>query len=292
MNPLFALIEVSGDDAAEFLQGQLTQDLNGLATTAGLPAAWCNAKGRVIVVMRVVGMDAGAFGLVVPRSSADAIVRRLSMFRLRSRVGIAAARNDWRARATRSGEDFEHIASLGLLPAAGRFSARGGHGIVAFELGGASSCVELFGYSSAFEEAGLVLRHELDSAGWQSALIEAGVPNVTGDTSERFTAHMLNLDLLGAISFAKGCYSGQEVIARTQHLGQSKRRLARYRLATGNAAPGDRLEHDGKEAGEVVNASGPDLLAVVPLELSGESLRLGTSVAEPFHLPYAIPPAL
>lgn len=293
MSRLFSLIEVSGDDAAAFLQGQLTQDLEGLATAAGLPAAWCNARGRVIVVMRVIGTAADGFGLVVPRSSAEAIVRRLSMFRLRSRVDIAAAGEDWLAKSTRSGDDLEHLDSLGLLPEASRFSAQGRSGIVAFELGAASRCIELFGPASAFEEAGVRLRQELDDAGWQSALIEAGVPNVAGDTAERFTAHMLNLDLLGAISFAKGCYSGQEVIARTQHLGQSKRRLARYRLiedpAAGSAAPGDRLEHDGQEAGEVVNAAGPDLLAVVPLELSAVSLTLAGMNAEPVPLPYTVP---
>jgi tRNA-modifying protein YgfZ len=301
MSRLFSLIEVSGDDAAEFLQGQLTQDLEGLATAPGLPAAWCNARGRVIVVLRVTGTATDGFGLVVPHASADAIVRRLAMFRMRSRVDIAAAGDDWLAKATRSGDDLEHLDSLGLLPEAKRFSARNRGGIVAFELGGASRCIELFGHASAFEEAGVRLRHELDGAGWQSALIEAGVPNVAGDTSERFTAHMLNLDLLGAISFAKGCYSGQEVIARTQHLGQSKRRLARYRLAAGltegltegltagSAAPGDRLEHDGRDVGEVVNAAGPDLLAVVPLELSGASLTRAGAKAEPVPLPYALP---
>lgn len=288
MNRLFALIHVSGDDAAAFLQGQLTQDLNRLASAPGLPAAWCNAKGRVIAVMRLIGVAAGHFGLVVPGSSVAALVTRLSMFRLRARVDIAQDNEGWRLVATRSPEDLARLESLGLMPEHRLFAVRQREGIVALELGGASRCVELFGTARAFEDLNLHLHQSLDDAGWRSALVEAGVPHIEGTTSERFTAHMLNLDLLGAISLDKGCYAGQEVIARTQHLGQSKRRLLRYRLGSGTASPGDRLEYDGHDGIEVVNAAGPELLAVGSLNLVGKTLSLAGRVAVPLDLPYAL----
>ena len=283
MNRLFALIEISGDDAVEFLQGQLTQDVKRLSTVSGLPAAWCNAKGRVIAVIRLIRVGA-TFALAVPAASASSVVRRLLMFRLRSRVHIATA-DHWIASATRSPDDLEHLDELGLLPDPQPFSTTGRDGVVAFELSGANRCVELFGSAPAFEECGIRLRHELGMADWRSAQIGAGIPLIEGETMERFTAHMLNLDLLGAISFTKGCYTGQEVIARTEHLGESKRRLAGYRLASGTASPGDRLEHDGREVGEVINACGPELLAVVPVTLHGTTLSLGGSAAEPVPLP-------
>lgn len=288
MNRLFSLIEVSGDDADEFLQGQLTQDVHRLATMPGLPAAWCNAKGRVLVIMRLFGMGGDRFGLVVPRSSAETLIQRLTMFRLRARVDVAPADDGWVARATRSPEDLETLESMGLLPEPGRFSARMRDGIVAFDTGAALPCIELFGTASAFGAAGLRLRRELGDADWRTALVEAGIPHIEGETREKFTAHMLNLDLLGAISFDKGCYAGQEVIARTQHLGQSKRRLLRYRLESASASPGDKLAYEGRDAAEVVDAAGPDLLAVAPLELIGETLFLQGVAAAPVELPYAI----
>lgn len=292
MNRLFALINVSGEDAAAFLQGQLTQDLNRLAAAPGLPAAWCNAKGRVIAVMRLIDVAADRFGLIVPRSSVAALVTRLSMFRLRARVDIASNDEGWLLGATRSPDDLARLESLGLMPEHRRFAARRRDGVVALELGSAGRCVELFGTARAFADLDLEPGQALDDAGWQAALVEAGVPHVEGATSEKFTAHMLNLDLLGAISLDKGCYAGQEVIARTQHLGQSKRRLLRFRLESGSGSPGDRLEHEGREAGEVVNAAGHELLAVVSLDLAGKPLSLEGRAAAPLSLPYPIPAPL
>lgn len=286
MNRLFALIDVSGDDAAAFLQGQLTQDLARLASVPGLPAAWCNAKGRVIAVMRLIGIAADRYGLVVPGAAVDALVERLSTFRLRARVDIKRRDEGWLSKATRFPDDLARLESLGLMPERTPFVARRRGDVVAFELGGATRCVELFGRPDAFEDLNLALCQELDDGNWQAALVEAGVPHIEGATSEKFTAHMLNLDLLGAISFDKGCYTGQEVIARTQHLGQSKRRLLRYRLVSGVASPGVRLEYEGRDAGEVVSAAGPQLLAVVPLDLAGQTLSLAGNTATPLDLPY------
>jgi folate-binding protein YgfZ len=241
--------------------------------------------------MRVIAVDDGRFALAVPHSSVDALVKRLSMFRLRARVDIATDSDGWLATAVRSSDDLARIESLGLLPEPSHFAARRRDGVVAIEIGGARRCVELFGPARAFGELRLDLRDELRNTAWALALIEAGVPHIEGAASEKFTVHMLNLDLLGAISLGKGCYPGQEIIARTAHLGQSKRRLARYRLGSGSASPGAPLEHDGRDAGEVVNACGPDLLAVVPLELFGTTLSLDGHSAVPAALPYRVPGA-
>ena len=291
MNRPFELIHVSGDDAAAFLQGQLTQDLRLLESMPGLPAAWCDAKGRVVALMRVIAVADDRFALAVPRSSVDELAKRLAMYRLRARVDIATGNEDWLTTAVRSPDDLRSLESLGLMPDRFPFAARRRDGVVAFEVGGVNRCIELFGPARAFTELGLDLRHELGNAAWQSVLIEAGIPHVEEAASGKFTAHMLNLDVLRAISLGKGCYPGQEVIARTAHLGQSKRRLAHYRLASGQASPGAILENEGHHAGEVVNACGPECLAVVPLALFGSTLSLHGHSAVPVALPYAIPGA-
>jgi folate-binding protein YgfZ len=242
--------------------------------------------------MRLIAVSADRFALVVPGSSLAALVPRLSMFRLRARVDITRNDEGWLLGAMRSVDELARLESLGLLPEHRRFALRSREGLVALELGGRERCVEVFGSARAFEILNLDLQQGVDDAGWQATLVEAGVPHIEGATSEKFTAHMLNLYLLGAISLDKGCYAGQEVIARTEHLGRPKRRLLRYRLESGTAASGDRLEDAGRDAGEVVNAAGPELLAVVSLDLAGKPLSLAGRAAAALDLPYPIPDIL
>ena len=174
---LYRLIRARGEDAIAFLQGQLTQDVTALERAKRLLAAWCNAQGRVIVIVRLVTLDDGV-GLVVPDDIADAVLQRLQRYRLRARVDLSVAERD--------------------------------------------------------DVTGLLDARDADPL----ALIRAGVPHIVSANSEKFTAHMLNLDRLGAVSFSKGCYSGQEIIARTQNLGTSRRRLMRYRADADGVSPG------------------------------------------------------
>jgi len=110
---------------------------------------------------------------------------------------------------------------------------------------------------------------------WLRDKLRAGVAEVWSAQSEKFTPHMLNLDLLGAVSFEKGCYTGQEVVARTHYRGATKRRCLRFESAE-PVTPGDKVAHDGRSIGEVVNAIGNDLLAVVPIEKSDAALTVGS----------------
>lgn len=280
---MFQLIEVKGEEAASFLHGQLTQDVQKLPDAGALLAAWCNPKGRVICVMRTLALD-GSFGLVLPSDMVDPVVKRLLMYRLRSRVEIAPAA-DWQSTAVAAEADLEALAMRGLLPENARGACRRAHGITAVELGGPARCVELHGHRTAV--VSLELAAPLTDAEWCKALIDAGIPTITAATTAQYTPHMLNLDLLGAVSFDKGCYTGQEIVARTRHRGQSKRRLMHYRLEEGGTAVGDRLEHEGREVGDVLNTAGPDLLAIAPIDLHDQLVTLNGRRAVPVPLPYA-----
>ena len=119
-----------------------------------------------------------------------------------------------------------------------------------------------------------------------AALIEAGIPVIDDTNTEAFTPHMLNLDKLGAISFEKGCYTGQEVVARTEHLGKSKRRMMRYKADTEGVSVGDKLSNGDRNVGEVVNVDGRALLAVTPVELHDRKLSCGEIELTPQGLPY------
>lgn len=284
MNRPFELLRFSGPDAAEFLQGQLTQDLRELQDAGALLAAYCSPKGRVITVLRLVGAGEDVC-VVAPADMAEALIRRFAMYRLRARVDVTPAA-DWRALAVAGEENLAALASAGLRPSGEALAVCCAGGITALTVGGSRHAVELYGRAADFDRAAPALT-PLAGAEWRRTLIEAGIPTVTAAVTEKHTPHMLNLDRLGAVSFDKGCYTGQEVVARTEHLGRAKRRLARYRLQAGAAAPGDRVLHGDREAGEVVDAAGGELLAVVPIELHGEPLTVNGHAALPQPLPYA-----
>jgi folate-binding protein YgfZ len=289
---VFEIIRVSGRDGRGFLQGQLTQDVEGLDDMPSLLAAWCNPKGRVIAVMRMI--DAGGpdneIALAVPAGLAAALIQRFLMFRFRARVELTATGEAWTAHAVSDKADIAALEAVDLLPAGGGPSVVRARGLVAVDNAAAPRCVEVWGPVSAMQAVGLSFRRPLSDTEWKLALIQAGIPTIEAATTEKYTPHMLNLDCLGAISFSKGCYTGQEVVARTEHLGRARRRLMRFRMDAPGVAAGDRVIHDGQEVGEVVNVAGLHLLAVVPVELHREELSIDGRRASPVPLPYAIPP--
>ena len=188
-------INVTGPDAFEFLQGQLSNDLRNLDDGADIAAAWCNPKGRVIWFGRLRKIADG-YALAAPTSMADSIVKRLTLFRFRAKA------------------DFEIVAGTPLDP-----------------------LVE----------------------------IANGRAFIGTAQSEQFTPHMLNLDLLDAISFDKGCYTGQEIVARTHYKGATKRRTLRFK-SDAAVDVGDKIECAGRQIGEILNVAGGELLAVVAVD--------------------------
>jgi folate-binding protein YgfZ len=143
------------------------------------------------------------------------------------------------------------------------------------------------------ESPTLAAREDADAQrAWHLEDIRAGLPQVYRETHEAFVAQMLNLDLLDGISFEKGCYTGQEIIARTHFRGAIKRRMFRYTAACPPPAPGTRVTFEGQHAGDVVDAEatteGCELLAVVNLSQKSASLEVnGTSLLEQ-PLPYDV----
>lgn len=117
--------------------------------------------------------------------------------------------------------------------------------------------------------------------------LRAGIPEIELAQSEKFTPHMLNLDLLGIVSLDKGCYPGQEIVARTHYRGASKRRCLRFESGE-PAAPGDKISDGDRELGEVVNAIGNELLAVLPVAAANAVLAIGTDRLTPVELPYSL----
>ena len=221
------MIAVRGEDAESFLQGQLSNDVALANETAAILAAWCNAKGRVICVVRILRIDAG-YGLILPSELTDDIVRKLTLYRFRSKVELAV---------------------------------------------------------ESVPDAAGINDSNTDVDQWLTRQIRAGMPEIWRAQSEKFTPHMLNLDLLNAINFDKGCYVGQEIVARTHYRGASKRRSYRF-VSSASANVGDKISDGDRDVGEVVNAVGNDLLAVVPTDKVLAPLNINGTPLEYVPLPY------
>lgn len=216
-------IIVRGEDAFEFLQAQLTLDLNDVSQqhqSGPLRSAWCNPKGRVICIADI-NRTSDGFELSLPADLTDLVLQRMTLFRFRSKVEFDVQPD----RISSSEDELERL--------------------------------------------------------------RAGVPQITLEQSEKFTPHMLNLDLLHIVSLDKGCYPGQEIVARTHYRGASKRRL---HLFTSHEAvnAGDKVSDGSRAVGEVVNAIGNELLAVIPVDVAQAELSIGDNPLSAQDLPYAL----
>lgn len=299
----YGLVSVQGDDATAFLQGQLTCDVQGVTQEHSVLGAYLSPKGRILASFRIARRDE-EFLIRVPSSVVETTVNRLRMFVLRSRVGIEDRR------------DAEVVFGIGGTGAETRIRAAAGQvpntvdesvqvdDTTIVRVPGSEPRYEVYGST----ENAARLWAELDgfvvgSDAWELFEIRSGLPTIGAENCDAFVPQMVNLELVGGVSFTKGCYSGQEVVARTQYLGRPKRRM--YRAAVSSMAkpriggPVVVATPEGKkEIGRVVSsASSPDggfeILAVLQTAavVDGQELRVadGSDVRlEIRDLPYSV----
>ena len=264
------LIECAGDDARIFLHNQLTSDVNHLEPAAAQHAGWCTAKGRMVASFLLYRHEAGYRALL----SADlmaATLKRLQMFVLRSKVRLADLVDDQVVIGVAGANAAAALAQAGL-PAPDKVLACAAFadGLVV-RLDAARFVV--VASTDAAPALWTALAERARPAGtpaWRWLDIAAGLPLISEPTREAFVPQMIDFDKLGGVSFHKGCYPGQEVVARTQYLGKVKRHLYRFHadqiVAAGSTiyAP-QNPEHP---CGMVANAApapggGYDALAVI-----------------------------
>ena len=280
-----------GDQARDFLHAQLTSDVATLGAQEARRAGWCSAKGRLLATFLVVPVDDG-FLLQVSHDIAPAVAKRLSMFVLRAKAKLADASDAWAQYGVWGGGAAQRLADLDLPVPQGVLVVSSAPGRVVV----AVAAQQFIVFS---REPLAALPSNTDEAAWALEEIRAGHPRVTLPTQDLFVPQMVNLERLGAVDFKKGCYPGQEIVARTQYRGVLKRRMVRARVAARAEAGQDLFAADlpGQAAGSVVNAAvtpegQSELLAVVQIaSLEGaQPIRLGAPdgpVLEPLPLPYA-----
>lgn len=209
----FVLLKVYGDDAEAFLQGQFSSDVKELNGAVAQWSSYSNAKGRMQASFLLWRLEQ-TFFLLVRKDIAEAFRRRLSMFVLRAKVKIEA---------TDSVIVGEYLAAAETVRPVFEATVTGTAPCMVVSIGSQIriTCLGADGIATLPSFAGKLLASRL----FDAFFIRAGIPWVSKVTYEAFVPQMANLDLIGGISFRKGCYPGQEIVARTQYLGKVKRRM-------------------------------------------------------------------
>ena len=270
----FGLIRVEGEDAQSFLQGQLTNDMRLVTEAHSNLAGWCSAKGRMLANFRCLRRG-DAYYLQTLQEHLPTVLKRLGMYVLMSKVTLADASDE----LMRLGVTGDCAADLlkhhfDEIPETANAVAQQA-GLTLIRLPGETPRFELLGpaetLTTFWQEAELHAVRMGDDF-WALQEIRAGVPLIYPATSEAFVPQMTNMQLVDGVSFTKGCYTGQEVVARMQYLGKLKRRMYLAHVASGTRPePGDELYSPGSTSGQgtgkVVDArpadGGYDLLAVI-----------------------------
>jgi folate-binding protein YgfZ len=294
------VIAFRGDDASSFLQGQLTNDIRSLHADSAQWNGYCSPKGRLLGNF-LVWRQGEDYCLQLSGDILPGVQKRLSMFIMRAKVQARDA-SDETVRLVVAGKQAlaAVTAAMGAAPEAPMRSTACDTGQV-IRVGS-----DKFVLSITPEHAASVWQALCQSATpvgapvWDWLRLNAGVPMIVAATQEQFVPQMVNLEVIGGVSFQKGCYPGQEIVARSQYLGKLKRRMFLAHVDA-DAAPGDSLysaDFEGQATGTVVNAApaptgGFDVLAVAQVEsANAHTLHLKAADGAALSLkplPYAMP---
>ncbi len=269
----FGTLRFTGPDTLVFLQGQISNDTRRLADGAPLFAAYSTPQGRVLALIYLLPYSGGVIG-ILPRELAAPVLERLRKFVLRAKVKIEDT-GDALWVAGHHGTDILSASGialpntpLGYVETDAVGVAAVGHDANRYWVIGEPAKLAQHRLAEDTTPAHQTGDAETIARDWRLADIAAGLPQVYAATSEAFVAQMLNLDLLDGISFTKGCYTGQEIIARTQHLGRIKRRMSRLALPPGDWSIGQALRLSDGRSGR--------LTEVVQIDASVQALAVLT----------------
>lgn len=305
----FGVMRAQGEEAAKFLHSQLTQDLALQTLQQARLAGFCSAKGRLLATMLAVKPDAQSVLMALPADVLPATLKRLSMFVLRAKCKLSDASGEWAAWGL-SGEDASRWLGEVMgseVPAqtwqVGRFKTAAAAAAAAADAAAAPEATEAPEFLvTRLPDDGTAPRFlllqpasapapalpDIALEDWHGLDVRAGLAWVRAATVEQFVPQMVNLELIGGVNFQKGCYPGQEVVARSQYRGTIKRRTHPFALDGERSDSAPQLAQEifhsddpGQPAGLVAatgrSAGRPVLLAEVKLAaLEAGSLHLGS----------------
>jgi len=289
------LIRARGPDAASFLHSQLTNDVAQLGPADARLAGYCSAKGRLLASFTVWKTPADEILLACSADVLPAALKRLSMFMLRAKCKLDDASSELALYGLAGDAAVRWLG--GAAPAQAWHKRDVGRAQV-LRLADAQGLARYL-WAAPVDEPAPALP-TLSLASWLWLDVHSGVPLIVGATSEQFVPQMVNFELVGGVNFQKGCYPGQEVVARSQYRGTTKRRSFLF-ASDAPALPGQEVfagDDAAQPAGMVVNAAslvGRGHAALVELKLAAldaPSVHLGTPDGPRLQrgtLPYAVP---
>ncbi|MBI3150058.1 MAG: folate-binding protein YgfZ [Betaproteobacteria bacterium] len=294
----WATWRLSGPDAQSFLHNQTTSEVAALAPGALQLSGYCTPKGRLLATFTLWRRDPETFFALLPAKLAEEVFARLARYVLRAKVKIAPAPMVALGLGAVGAEAA--LAAAGFtVPAVGKTARDADTELLALSPRRFVLLTEAPSAAALWQR----LRVQATSVGepvWDALAIAEGIATVLPETQEEFVPQMLNLDLVGALSYTKGCYPGQEIVARMHYLGRLKERLYRAHVLTAPPQPGARLFSPvfGTQACGTVVLAGPsenggsELLAVMQTAAATGEVRLATTdgpVLAFLPLPYAVP---
>ena len=300
----YGLISAEGTDAPSFLQGQFSNDVRLVSAETSQLNAYCSPKGRILASFRLFFYQ-DKYYLELPHSLLEQTIKRLRMFVMRSQVTLVDA-SDSLVRMGLAGPDSEqYISELALTCPAEVDGASQTGNVLVLRIPGPGARFEIHGPQGELIPLWEQLASKTTPVGartWSLLDIRAGLPVIQSQTVESFVPQMVNLELINGVSFKKGCYPGQEIVARMQYLGKLKKRMYRAHVAgTDPIQPGDALysgsSDNTQSIGNIVNAElapagGYDVLAVIQItEVEHGQIRLGDkngTMLEINELPYSL----
>ena len=260
----FGLISVYGDDASTFLQGQLTNDIRDVSETHSQLSAYCTSKGRMLSNFRIFKRN-DTFYLRLPRTLLETTLNRIRMFILMAKVTMEDS-SDSLVHFGVSGPNAEqHLSDIFSELPENNDDIKQNNGYTIIRIPGIHPRFEIYGELIPMTELWSKLDVNTAPIGrgpWDRLGILAGIPVIYPETSEDFVPQMANMQFINGVNFQKGCYTGQEIVARMQYLGKLKRRMYLINIKTDDIVhPGTPLfssdSSSGQGTGTIVEAQ-PD----------------------------------
>ncbi|MCP3850023.1 MAG: folate-binding protein YgfZ [Gammaproteobacteria bacterium] len=298
------LIEVTGDDKKTYLQGQLTNDINAISSSLSQLSGLCTPKGRLRVLFSIFTQGDKIY-LQLPVTLIEETIKRLKMFVMMSKVELKIVDDTMVKIGLFGTQAINKLKENGFTIPAETNMVTQNNGMLLIRQAGDIPRFECIGSIETIQTLWQSLHSDsqlIDTEHWKLQEIQAGTPNVFSSSKEAFIPQMLNLQVLNGINFKKGCYTGQEVVARMQYLGKLKRQMYLAQCDSDTVPqPGDELFsascQSGQGAGHIVDAQrslqgGIELLAVITKEaiensdiFLDESLKQALDIQE---LPYSV----
>ncbi|MES2050101.1 MAG: folate-binding protein [Pseudomonadota bacterium] len=297
-----SLIEVTGENAAEFLHNQLSNDVQHLATDEARLAAYCTPKGRMLASLLFWKSGSSIF-LQISSTLQASIQKRLQMFVMRAKVKLTNVSEEYVAIGL-GGENSGKTLQAWFPQVPESLNAK-----IDSEYGSLIRAADAYGHAryewiiqravleNIWAELQVKFTHVSDNA-WRRAEILAGIPHITDKTQELFVPQMVNFELIGGVNFKKGCYPGQEIVARSQYLGKLKRRMFIAEIASNDVQAGMEVFSSAdtcQPCGTIVNAEIQDennYICVVEMKVADQEagdIHLGSdteSTLKFLPLPY------